>query len=84
MQNSPMYTILSRLGKGGYGYVYRGIRTQANRKSFLDKPLNVSSCLSQHSHFLVNSLSEHCSPSPDANCPANTFVLIFQRLNLNL
>ena len=42
VQNSPMYTIGARLGKGGYGFVYRGVRTQANRKSFRDKPLNVS------------------------------------------
>lgn len=42
LTGSPMYTVQRRLGKGGYGYVYEGIRTQANRKSYQDKPLHVA------------------------------------------
>lgn len=41
LTGSPMYTMQRRLGKGGYGFVYEGIRTQANRKSYQDKPLHV-------------------------------------------
>lgn len=42
LNGCPMYTMQRRLGKGGYGYVYEGIRTQANRKSYQDKPLHVA------------------------------------------
>mmetsp|Transcript_11245 Transcript_11245/g.33757 ORF Transcript_11245/g.33757 Transcript_11245/m.33757 type:complete len:736 (+) Transcript_11245:214-2421(+) len=42
IQSSPMYQTLARLGKGGYGYVYSGVRVQANRKSYQDKPMNVA------------------------------------------
>lgn len=58
IQSSPMYQTLARLGKGGYGYVYSGVRVQANRKSYQDKPMNVS-----HAAVFFRSSCVHLHPA---------------------